>query len=62
LLQKQLDADLESGKIANEAAQIVANSLSENIPLEATEMGKILLGSSEANLGALAKEDWASDL
>ena len=65
LLQAQLDADLENGKIAQEADLIVRDSLTswgEGVPLNETQMYSILFGSEGGSLSAIAQEDWASSL
>ena len=65
LLEAQLDQELDSGRIANEAAGIVVSSLEAmkiGTSLDLTEMGKLLFGTEGKGLGDIAKKEFASDL
>lgn len=65
LLNQQLQSEEKSGQIAKEAKDLVDSALTElqdGVAIDQTSMGQILYKAEGANLGEIAKADWASNL
>ena len=65
ILNEQLEFEKQSGKLAQEAEEIVSDSLEEIIagmPLEDSPLGKLLYSTEAKGLNDLAGDDWWSAL